>query len=246
MTTTTTQGYYRADHWYQVMFRKKTFWLIFWLLGFGYPVYRTLNRTLPPPLPIYYQVPEFKLTNEFGKPFGTNELKGRFYIANFMFTSCPTSCPALMAKMDLVQKRIRGLGTKAAIVTFTVDPEVDTPETLYQYARKRHSNPFIWSYLTGSKADLEKIIVSGFKVPMGNKEPVEKLLAEGKITLFDIAHSEKLVLVDDKGQIRGYYGTERVEMDKMMIDLGLLVNNSFSQAQPASVPSTTTLKEKEI
>lgn len=246
MTTTTTQGYYRADHWYQVMFRKKTFWLIFWLLGFGYPVYRTLNRTLPPPLPIYYQVPEFKLTNEFGKPFGTNELKGRFYIANFMFTSCPTSCPALMDKMDLVQKRIRGLGTKAAIVTFTVDPEVDTPETLYKYARKRHSNPFIWSYLTGTKADLEKIIVSGFKVPMGNKEPVEKLLAEGKITLFDIAHSEKLVLVDDKGQIRGYYGTERVEMDKMMIDLGLLVNNSFSQAQPTSVPSTTTLKEKEI
>ena len=234
-------GFYRADNWFQKLVRKKSFWLIFWLLSFSYPVYKTLNRTLPPPLPVYYVVPQFSLTNEFGKPFGTNELKGRFYIANFMFTSCPTTCPALMAKMDLVQKRIRGLGTKAAIVTFTVDPEVDTPETLNKYARKRHSNPFIWSYLTGTKADLEKVIISGFKVPMGSKEPIEKQLEDKKITLFDIAHSEKLVLVDDKGQIRGYYGTERVEMDKMMIDLGLLVNNSFSSAQPAAIPS-----EKEI
>ncbi len=233
--TTTTQGYFREDNWFQKLIRRKSFWLLFWVLSFSYPVYRTLNRTLPPPLPVYYVVPEFTLKNEFGKPFGTKELQGKFYIANFMFTSCPTSCPGLMAKMDLVQKRIRGLGTKAAIVTFTVDPEVDTPEVLYKFARKRHSNPFIWNYLTGTKAELEKVIVGGYKVPMGTKEPVEKQLAEGKISLFDIAHSEKLVLVDDRGQIRGYYGTERVEMDKMMIDLGLLVNNSFSRAQPAPV-----------
>lgn len=233
----TATGYYREDNWFQKLIRRKTFWLIFWILSFSYPVYRTLNRTLPPPLPVYYQVPEFSLTNEFGKPFGSKELQGKYYIANFMFTSCPTTCPALMAKMDLVQKRIRGLGTKAAIVTFTVDPEVDTVEVLYKYARKRHSNPFIWNYLTGSKADLEKIVIDGFKVPMGKKEPIEKQVAEEKVTLFDIAHSEKLVLVDDKGQIRGYYGTERVEMDKMMIDLGLLVNNSFSKAEPKTIPS---------
>ena len=235
MKTITAPGYFREENLFQKLIRRKTFWLIFWLMSFSYPIYRTMNRTLPPPLPVYYVVPEFNLTNEFGKPFGSKQLEGKFYIANLMFTSCPTSCPALMAKMDLVQKRIRGLGTKAAIVTFTVDPEVDTPEVLYKFARKRRSNPFIWNFLTGSKADLEKVIVSGYKVPMGTKEPVEKQLAEGKITLFDIAHSEKLVLVDDRGQIRGYYGTERVEMDKMMIDLGLLVNNSFSKAPPLPV-----------
>lgn len=235
MTTTTAQGFVREDNLFQKLIRKKSVWLLFWILSFSYPVYRTLNRTLPPPLPVYYVVPEFTLTNEFGKPFGSKDLKGKFYIANFMFTSCPTTCPALMAKMDLVQKRIRGLGTKAAIVTFTVDPEVDTPEVLNKFARKRHSNPFIWNYLTGTKADLEKIVISGFKVPMGSKEPIEKQLAEEKITLFDIAHSEKLVLVDERGQIRGYYGTERVEMDKMMIDLGLLVNNNFAKSQPALI-----------
>lgn len=222
-------GYFREENIFQKLIRKKSFWLVFWLLSFSYPIYRSINRELPPPLPVFYQVPEFRLTNEFNKPFGSTELKGRFYIANFMFTSCPTTCPRLMEKMDLVQKRIRGLGTKAAIVTFTVDPEVDTPDVLFKFARKRHSNPFIWNYLTGTRADLEKIVIDGFKVPMGGKEKIEKQVEEEKVTLFDIAHTEKLVLVDDKGQIRGYYGTERVEMDRMMIDLGLLVNNSFSQ-----------------
>ncbi len=203
------------------------------MLTFSYPIYRSLNRTLPPPLPVYYQVPEFSLQNEFNKPFGTKDLMGKFYIANFMFTSCPTTCPALMEKMDVIQNRIRGLGTKAAIVTFTVDPKHDTPEVLFKYARKRNSNPFIWNYLTGKEGDLKKIVIDGFKVPMGNKEAVEKKLENKSITLFDIVHTEKVVLVDNKGQVRGYYGTNKIEMDRLMIDLGLLVNNSFSYPKVA-------------
>lgn len=221
-------GYCREENWFQKMIRMKSFWIIFWVFSFSYPIYRSLNRILPPPLPIYYQVPEFSLRNEFNKPFGTKDLVGKFYIANFMFTSCPTTCPALMEKMDKIQNRIRGLGNKAAIVTFTVDPKHDTPDVLYKYARKRNSNPFIWNYLTGAEADLKKIVIDGFKVPMGNKEAIEKKLETQTITLFDIAHTEKVVLVDNKGQVRGYYGTNKLEMDRLMIDLGLLVNNSFS------------------
>ena len=71
-------------------------------------------------------------------------------------------------------------------------------------------------------------MVDGFKVPMGNKEAVSKKLENKTVTLMDIAHSDRVVLVDGLGQIRGYYSTERVEMDRLMIDLGLLVNNSFS------------------
>lgn len=240
MTTQTMPGYFRDDNWFQKMMRMKTFWILFWCFLFSYPVYRSLNRQLPPPLPVYYSVPEFSLTNEFNKPFGSADLKGKFYIANFMFTSCPTSCPALMDKMDLIQKRIRGLGTKAAIVTFTVDPTHDTPAVLFKYARKRNTNPYVWNFLTGTKADLEKILINGFKVPMGNKEPVTKLLDTKTITLMDIVHSDRVVLVDTKGQIRGYYATDKIEMDRLMIDLGLLVNNSFSK--PKADP-TKKLKE---
>jgi len=224
-------GYFREDNWFQKMMRMKSFWIILWVITFSYPIYRSLNRTLPPPLPVFYQVPEFSLKNEFNKPFGTKDLLGKFYIANFMFTSCPSSCPALMEKMDIIQNRIRGLGTKAAIVTFTVDPTTDTPDVLFKFARKRNSNPFIWNFLTGTKADLEKIVINGFKVPMGNKEAVTKKLDNKTITLMDIAHSDRVVLVDSQGQIRGYYSTDKISMDKMMIDLGLLVNNSFSKSK---------------
>lgn len=217
------------------LIRMKSFWFVVWLALFSYPVYRSLNRTLPPPLPIYYQLPEFKLVNDFGKPFGSEELKGRFYIASFAFTSCPTTCPPLMDKLELVQKRIRGVGQKAAIVTFTVDPEVDTPEVLFKYARKRHANPAIWHFLTGTEQDLRKIVIDGFKVPMGNKEQMNFPVGDDSVTLFDIAHTEKLALIDDQGRVRGYYGTDKKEMDRMMIDLGLLVNNSFSNAEPRKV-----------
>lgn len=226
----TVNGYVRNDQWLQKIVRSKSFWLISWIVLFSYPVYRTLTRVLPPPLPVLYQVPEFSLTNEFNKKFGSQDLKGKYYIANFMFTSCPTTCPALMEKMDIIQKRIKGLGTKAAIVTFTVDPLVDTPEVLYKFARKRNSNPYVWNFLTGSEVDLKKIVIDGFKVPMGNKEPIQKQLGTEKITLMDIAHSEKVVLVDDLGNIRGYYSTDKDNMNRLMIDLGLLVNNSFRKS----------------
>lgn len=232
---TTMTGYIREDNWFQKLMRMKSFWIIFWTLSFSYPIYRSLNRTLPPPLPVYSQVPEFNLTNEFNKPFGSKDLRGKFYIANFMFTSCPSTCPALMEKMDVIQKRIRGVGTKAALVSFSVDPNNDTPAVLFKYARKRNSNPFIWNFLTGSKVDLQNIVINGFKVPMGNKEVVEKKLDEKTITLMDIVHSEKVVLVDDKGQIRGYYSTDKVSLDRLMIDMGLLVNNSFSRPKVSKV-----------
>ncbi len=209
--------------------RSKWFWLIFWLFSFTFPIVRTALRDLPPPLPIYGEVPNFSLTNEFGKPFGTNDLNGKFYIANFMFTNCPTTCPKLMETMDSVQKRIKGLGTKAAIVTFSVDPTNDTPEVLYKFARKRNSNPYVWNFLTGDKATVSKILIDGFKVPMGEKEKIEKTLGTEKVTLIDIAHSEKVVLVDNLGRIRGYYPTDKMGINKLMIDLGLLVNNSFKK-----------------
>lgn len=228
-------GQFRDNYFFEKLFRKKSFWALMWAILFSYPVYRSLNRTLPPPLPVFYELPEYSLTNEFGKPFGSKELKGRFYIANFAFTSCPTTCPQLMNKMDLIQKRIKGLGTKAALVTFTVDPEVDTPEVLFKFARKRHSNPFIWSFLTGERTSLEKIVIDGFKIPMGKKEEVTKTLGAEKISLFDIAHSEKLVLVDDHGRVRGYYGTDKDEVNRLMIELGLLVNNSFSPQKTKTI-----------
>jgi protein SCO1/2 len=207
------------------------FWAIFMSLSFGYPVIRSMNRTLPPELPRYYKVPDFKLTNQNGQPFGSKNLQGKIYIANFMFTSCPTVCPGLMKKTKEIQTRMRGLGTTIALVSFSVDPETDQPVVLKKYHKEIGANVHIWSFLTGDHQSLRSIVVDGFKVPMGELEKVEGKVVQtspdqdlSDVTLFDIAHTEKLVLVDAQGFVRGYYGTDRVSVDNMMIDIGLMIN----------------------
>lgn len=202
----------------------KTFWLFFVIIGFSVPIYKSVNRTLPAPLPVLKKVPTFKLTNSFNKSFGTDELKGRIYIANFIFTNCPSSCLRLTGEMQKIQKRVRGLGKKVALVSFSVDPINDTPPVLFKYARKMHANPHIWTFLTGNKQDMKDIIIDGFNVPMGELEEVEGLLGEDTVTMFDIAHTEKFALVDHDGNIRGYYDSTKDEINQMMIDIGLLVN----------------------
>ncbi len=217
----------RQETKFERMIRSPWFWIFSVLFLFTYPVLRSVVRKLPPPNPVIGQVPAFSLTNEFGKTFGSKDLKGKSYLASFAFTSCPTTCPALMQNLQKVQKRIRGLGQKVAIVTFTVDPENDKPEVLFQHSRKYKSNPYIWTFLTGEKEAVRELLVDGFKVPMGEEEEFVGKVDNRDVTLFDIAHTTKLVLVDGRGGIRGYYSTDKDGINNLMIDLGLLVNREI-------------------
>jgi len=225
---TTKTAYIRELTFVEKLVQNKLFWVFFFIFAFSYPIYRSFNRVLPPELPKMFEVPAFSLKNEFGKPFGSKELKGRFYVASFMFTSCPTTCPGLVERLKKVQKRVRGLGQKIAILSISVDPDWDTPKILNQYARKHKANPYIWSFLTGERKELKELLVNGFKVPMGDKEAVNAGTLNGEdVTLMDIVHTEKLVLVDNEGFARGYYSTDKHGMNKMMIDIGLLVNRNL-------------------
>lgn len=216
--STTVVTYFRDKTFLEKLVLKKSFWALLVIFGFTFPLVKSIFRELPPELPILYKLNSYVLTDENGKEFGSNNLKGKVYIANFAFTSCPTICPDLMKKTQIIQKRIRGLGDRAAIVTFTVDPETDTPQTLFKYARELNANPYIWSFLTGPEEKLKDLINNGFKVPLGEKAQTENI--------YDITHSGKFVLVDGKNQIRGYYGDSKQDINKLMIDLGLLVNRT--------------------
>ncbi len=196
----------------------KLFWIVAVTFLFVYPIARSLNRTLPNELPVLYKLPEFSFTNENGKPFGSSELKGKVYIANFLFTNCQTICPDLLGKIQKVQHRLRGVVDRVAIVSFTVDPQTDTSEVLYKKAREVKANPNVWRFLTGSVEETKKLLIDGFKVPMGSKEAVNSVL--------DIAHSNKLVLVDQEGRVRGYYSTDKDDINKLMIDVGLMINRN--------------------
>lgn len=209
--------YIRQVHWFEKLVRSPLFWVLFLIFGFSYPVYRSIYRILPEELPIIATVPHFEMINENGQRFGSNNLRGKIYMANFVFTRCPTVCPRMTKDFERIQKRIRGLGQKVALVSFTVDPDYDNEKVLFDYARNTHANPYVWSFLTGSNknGELFKLYQDGFKVPVSN---------DGSENLMTIAHAEKIVLVDAESRIRGYYNFEEHSINKLMIDVGLLIN----------------------
>lgn len=201
------------------MFTKWWVWVLLIAFFFSYPIYRSVNRILPAELPIITQLPTFQLTNENGKSYGTADLNGRVYMANFVFTRCPTVCPRMLQDTVRIQKRVRGTGHKVALVTFTVDPDHDTPAVLFKTARDYKANPYTWTFLTSTDKDgLLKLYKEGFKVNV----------AQGA-DLYDIAHSEKIVLVDQIGRVRGYYSYDNNSVNQLMIDVGLLINRPVTK-----------------
>lgn len=217
MSTNVMNGpeFVRKSNWIENLVRSKLFWVLFITFGFSYPIYKSLNRVLPPELPIIAQVPEYELISENGQRFGSQNLKGKVYLANFVFSRCPSVCPKMLGELEKVQKRIRGTGHKVSIVTFTVDPDHDNEKVLFDLARKHKANPYTWTFLTGSdKEAMFKLYRDGFKVGV----------VQNAKDLFDIAHSEKIVLVDTDNRVRGYYAFEENSINQLMIDVGLLIN----------------------
>ena len=193
------------------------FWVLFCSAMFAYPIYRSVNRVLPEELPKLYRIPSFSLIDENKEIFGDKELKGKVYIASFFFTSCPTICPKISHVLAKIQHRLRGVRGQAYILSFTVDPEKDRPEKLFKYAREYGANPFIWKFLTGEMSSVQELLTKGFMVAMGLPESLES-------DVYDIAHSARLILVDQTGNVRGFYTTDKKDVDQLMIDVGLLIN----------------------
>lgn len=169
-------------------------------------------------LPTLVELPAYSLTNQQGQPFGAANLRGKTYIADFVFTSCPSVCPRLTKRMVEVQERTRDLGDTLRLVTFTVDPETDTPDVLRAYAQKYGADTSRWDFLTGQLGDVEPVVVKGFKMMMGKK-------TETTPGMFEIVHGERFVLVDDKGFIRGFYEATDEGIEKIVRDARSLVSD---------------------
>jgi protein SCO1 len=143
-----------------------------------------------PPLPTYGAVPEFQLTDQTGAPFSSSAaLKGRVWVADFIFTNCPGPCPMMSSKMNQVQKALSG--NDARLVSFTIDPARDTPPVLAEYANHFEAQPGRWYFLTGPVAALNALAKDAFHL---NE-------IDGK----NLEHSVRLALVDRSSQIRGFY-----------------------------------------
>jgi protein SCO1/2 len=181
------------------------------------------------PPPILSQVPPFALVNRDGRTVTAADLAGAPWIADFVFTRCAASCPLMTERMAKLAKELdlgasgdRGDrqagpigGPRLRFVSFTVDPDHDTPAVLTAYAA-RYRAPPAWLFLTGPQSTLHKLSREGFKLavePAGGpeKEP--------------ILHSTRFVLVDARGRIRGYYdGFDAEAMAKLERDLAALAS----------------------
>jgi protein SCO1/2 len=143
--------------------------------------------------------PAFNMTERSGKPVTLDDLKGKVWVASFVFTRCSGPCPQVSAAMARLQKELNLKETAdLRLVTFTVDPDRDTPNELREYANRYQAEPEKWLFLTGlPEAELHKLLKEGFKVT-AQRSPSPKPGDE-----FD--HSSRLAVVDKKGVIRGYF-----------------------------------------
>ena len=135
----------------------------------------------------------FSLTNQFDQKFGSENLAGKIWIADFVFTSCRGPCPIISSRMSELQKPLKG--SDVHLVSFSVDPETDTPPVLRAYAVKLKAQEGRWDFLTGPKSVIYDLSVKAFRLGVSEQgdEPGQPV------------HSTRFVLVDQRGDIRGYY-----------------------------------------
>lgn len=148
------------------------------------------SATSLPGLAVHQQVPDFSLTDQRGAPFALSNLHDKIWVADFIFTSCATICPPMTIQMASLQDELAA--EDLHFVSFSVDPERDTPTVLQRYADNYGVDGSRWSFLTGQKEAIYRLAQEGFNLAAGHRGS-------------EILHSTRFVLVDGEGQVRGYY-----------------------------------------
>ncbi len=179
---------------------ERALWGLLILVGLvvaAWAAWSNLDRLLPAPDagPPLSTVGPFRLTDQLGRTVTDADLHGKVWIAGFIFTRCPLSCPRITEALAELQKTIKR--SDIQLVAVSVDPEHDTPEVLRPYAEAKDADPARWRFLTGSKEEL-RLLERSFLIQtvIDPNEPDPGLA---------IAHSNRLMLVDRAGQVRGAY-----------------------------------------
>lgn len=151
---------------------------------------------------LYGSVPDFKLTERSGQEASLAQLRGKVWIADFIYTSCTDTCPL---QTDLMAKLQREYADRSDVqlVSISVDPERDTPAVLSAYAEKHQADAKRWFFLTGQRNQIIGLIRDGFHLSVAT-------LPGSSEESGMIPHSPRFVLVDKSAQIRGYYDSREL------------------------------------
>lgn len=171
---------------------------------------------------LYYQVPPFSFTDQFGRTFTDEQVKGKIRVVDFFFTRCTTICPRMSVQMQQLQLKLNDPAYEDVVfLSHTVDPEHDTPEVLKEYARKLEADTARWKFLTGNALDIYRMGNAGYLLSaLEDSSDVERFV-----------HDSRFVLVDKDGHIRGYYeGTEGEGMNALAADLKMVMKEEKIKA----------------
>lgn len=153
-----------------------------------------------------FAVADFSLTASDGQPLTRRDLDGQIWIASFFFSTCPGPCFQLNRTVAELTKEY---GPKGVVfVSISVDPENDTPAVLAKYAEKFDADHQSWKLLTGPWEDVHKLATNSFHVSAGSR-------VDDPAVPHEVSHSDRLLLVDRTGKVRGTYpatDSARVEM----------------------------------
>ena len=171
-------------------------------------------------LPVLWQGPDFALTDQTGRPFASSELAGKVVVANFIFTTCTDICPLLTGTMARVRDELRSarlLGDKAMLVSFSVDPEQDTPTALAEYGARFGADPTEWKFLTGNRRQIDDLLTVGYKV--GAPPRIAKPGGPP-----EIVHTNRFALVDPRGQVRAVLSGNELDVSQLVEEVRRLVS----------------------
>ena len=170
---------------------------------------------------IWHQVANITLTNQLGQTVSLNELRGKIVVVDYFFTHCPSICPFLTRNMKGLQDALKMKDVTKRVdtsfvqfVSFTVDPERDSVAQLKKYADHFGVNPDVWWMLTGPKKNIYDFALNEVKLGLQDGEGVDS----------NFIHTQKFVVLDKKGIVRGYYdGLDTTSLSKLAEDITLLM-----------------------
>jgi protein SCO1/2 len=158
----------------------------------------------------YGSVAPFELVDDHGRTFTDKDMRGNVVIANYVFTRCLTVCPTITSKMRRLQFRTEDRAD-LKLLSFTVDPEYDTPEVLAEYAKQFDADPARWRFITGDPDAMRRVVTDSM---MQSMDKDGRQQADGTP---NVAHSEYFVLFDKYLEIRGFYDSnDAPRMEKLM------------------------------
>jgi cytochrome oxidase Cu insertion factor (SCO1/SenC/PrrC family) len=182
-----------------------------------YRVTDTEPGTLQKALPKISVIPPFTLTERSGRPISNRDLAGKIWIADFVYTTCPGPCPLVTAELAKIQGQLAG-DAHVQLVTFTVDPQTDTPAVLAKYADTYHADPDKWWFLTGPEKPLYALIQNGFLQAVQDNRG-----QQAEPGAFTVTHSTYYALMDANGVMRGVYQSQDADECKQLLhDVGVL------------------------